>query len=151
MPGARTRLGPRKEKGEARSDRIGEDIETPGLHQNRRMADPGDAHLADVDSARRDGRRHGDALRPAGAALASGPAVEEAGGVYCERRPRPVFRIEEAAAVEMVGGRAAIVDPVEQGRDDARREAEGDCEEEEGGAEPRQEPPHPSRLNAARG
>ena len=45
--GARTRRGPAKEKGEARSDQIGSVrmLRPCGLDQDRAVADPGDLHL----------------------------------------------------------------------------------------------------------
>ncbi len=113
------------------------------------MADPGDEHLRAFDPARRHRRRDRHPLGPAGAlGVAAQPAVEEARRAAVRDAARAGIGIEEALAVEMVRGRAFMIDPVEEGRDQRRREAQGDEEEEERRAEAAEPGSHRGLLEA---
>src|SRR3546814_105507 len=131
-----------------RPDRVGKDVEAARLHQHRRMADPGDAHRPARHPAGRHRRCHRDPLRPFGSR--AHPAAEK------EVEPPPLMRlhrrrraaeVEEALTVIMAARRPVIIDPVEEGRHQGRREADRDAEEQQHDAKA----PHPDthRLSLA--
>ena len=132
-------------RGIVRPDRVGQDVDAVDLHQHGRVADPGDPHLRTGDGGRRHGRGNRRAFRPM-PALAAQPAVEEATRIEPGRLAHA--GIEEAVAVKMVADRPGIIDPVEEGRHQSRREAEGDQHEQHDRAQPFQQ--WPDHLWAAR-